>query len=61
MRITKEDMEDTGEDRKRARVLIWKKGCHELSEMKSNWRDCYQSGVNPVTLVYRDKPGSKLD
>ena len=24
-------------------------------------RDCWQSGVNPATLLYGDKTGSKLD
>ena len=24
-------------------------------------RDCWQSGVNPATLIYGDKTGSKLD
>ena len=36
--------------------------CLELSEMKSgSQRDCCQSGVNPATPIYRDKPESKLD
>ena len=37
-------------------------GCNESSEMESgSGRDCWQSGVNPATLVYGDKTGSKLD
>ena len=37
-------------------------GCIESSKMESgNWRDCCQSGVNPVTPIYGDKPGSKLE
>ena len=48
--------------RRRARVLVWRKGFHKSSEMESgSWTDCCQSGVNPVTLIYRDKLGSKLD
>ena len=37
-------------------------GCKELSEMESgSGRGCWQSGVNPSTLVYGVKTGSKLD
>ena len=37
-------------------------GCIELSKMESgSWRDCCQSGVNPATPIYGDKPGSKLE
>ena len=39
-------------------------GCIESSEMESgswSWRDCCQSGVNPTTAIYGDKPGSKLE
>ena len=37
-------------------------GCIESSEMESgSWRNCCQSGVNPATPVYGDKPGSKLE
>ena len=37
-------------------------GCIESSKMESgSWRDCCQSGLNPATPVYRDKPGSKLE
>ena len=37
-------------------------GCKESREMESgSWRDCCQSGVNPATPIYRDKPGSKLE
>ena len=39
-----------------------KGGCIELSKMESgSWRDCCQSGINPATPVYRDKPKSKLE
>ena len=34
----------------------------ESSEMESgSGRDCWQSGLNPATLVYGNKTGSKLD
>ena len=37
-------------------------GCNESSKIESgSRRDCWQSGVNPATLVYGDKPGSKLE
>ena len=37
-------------------------GCIESSDMESgSWRDCCQSGINPATPVYGDKPGSKLE
>ena len=54
-------MEDTsGEGEKEC--WFGEKGCHELSEMESgSWSDCCQSGVDPATPVYGDKPGSKLD
>ena len=59
--MTKEDVEDTrgGEQD----CWFGEGECHESSEMESgSWRDCWQSGVNPATPVYRDyKPGSKLD
>ena len=33
-----------------------------MSKMESgSWRDCFQSGVNPATPVYENKPGSKLE
>ena len=36
--------------------------CIKSSKMESGrWRDCCQSGVNPATPVYGDKPGSELD
>ena len=61
MRTTKEDVEDaSGEGEQKC--WFGEGGCHELSEMESgSWRDCYQSGVNPATPVYGDKPRSKLD
>ena len=37
-------------------------GWIELSKMESgSWRDCCQSGVNPATPIYGDKPRSKLE
>ena len=36
--------------------------CMESSETESgSWRDWCQSGVNPATPIYRDKPRSKLE
>ena len=36
------------------------KGYHESSKMESgSWADCCQSGVNPATPVYGDKPRSE--
>ena len=36
-------------------------GCIELSKMESGcWRDCCQSGVNPATPIYGEKPGFKI-
>ena len=60
-RTTKEDVEDaSGEREEESR--FGEKGCHESSEMESgSYKNCWQSGVNPATLVYGDKPGSKLD
>ena len=49
---------------KKSKSVDWfgEKGCHESSKMESgSWRDCWQSGVNPATPVYKDKLGSKLD
>ena len=38
-------------------ILKW-----SLKTMESgSWRDYCQSGVNPTTPIYGDKPGSKLD
>ena len=37
-------------------------GCIESRKLESgSWKDCCQSGVNPATLVYGNKPGSKLE
>ena len=55
------------DDRGRHGKCKWRRragGCIESSEIESgswSWRDCCQSGVNPATLVYGDKPGSKLE
>ena len=58
---TKEDVEDaSGEGEQEC--WFREGGCHESSEMESgSGKDCWQSGVNPATSIYRDKPGSKLD
>ena len=61
MRTTEEDMENASGDRE---LECWfeEGGCIELSGMESgSWKDCCQSGVNPATLVYGDKPGSNLE
>ena len=59
--MTKEDMEDASGEGEQE-YWFREGGCFESSKMESgSWRDCYQSGVDPATLVYRDKPGSKLD
>ena len=48
--------------KRRERVLVWRKGMPWIEQMESgSWGDCYQSGVNPATTVYGDKPRSKLD
>ena len=48
--------------RRRAGVLVRKRGCIESSKMENgNWKDCCQSGINLATLIYRDKRGSKLE
>ena len=59
--MAKEYMEDeSGEGEQEG--WFGERRCLESSEMESaSWRDCYQSGVNPATPVYGDKPGSKLD
>ena len=60
MRTTKEDVEDANV--KGGRQYWFGEGCLESSEMESGRRrDCCQSGVNPATPIYEDKPGSKLD
>ena len=58
--MTEEDMENaSGEGEQECR---FEGGCIELSKMESgSWRDCCQSGVNPATPVYGNKPGSKLE
>ena len=55
-----EDVEDvSGEGEQECR--FGENGCQELNEMESgSWTDCCQSGVNPATPVYRDKPRSKI-
>ena len=60
LQTTEEDMENaSGEEEQEC---WFEGGCIESSEMESgNWRDCYQSGVNLATPVYRDKPRSKLE
>ena len=59
--MTKEDMKGaSGEGEQEC--WFGEEGCHESSELESgSWRNCCQSGVNPATPVYGDKPGSKLD
>ena len=59
--MTKEDVENaSGEGEQQC--CFKEGGCIESSEMESeSLRDCCQSGVNPATPVYRDKPGSKLE
>mgnify|MGYP001795197744 CR=1 FL=1 len=59
--MTKEDVEDaSGEGEQEC--WFGEGGCLESSEMESgSWRDCCQSGVNPATPIYGDKPGSKLE
>ena len=59
--MTNEDVEDaSGEGEQECWFAEGE--CLEQSEMKSgSWRDCCQSGVNPATPVYGDKPGLKLD
>ena len=57
-------MEDAGGEGEQEWQECWfgEGECLESSEMEiGSWRDCRQSGVNPATPVYRDKPGSKLD
>ena len=59
--MTERELEDTNGE---GEQVCWfgEKRCYELSEMVSgSWRHCCQSGVNPTTPVYGDKPGSKLD
>ena len=59
--MTEEDMENASGE---GELECWfeEGGCIESSEMESgSWRDCCQSGVNPATPVYQDKPGSKLE
>ena len=58
--MTEEDMENASEGEQECWFAAG--GCIESSEMESgSWRDCCQSGVNPTTPVYGDKPGSKLE
>ena len=57
-RTTKKDVEDASGEREQE-CWFGEKGCHESSEIESgSWRDCWESGVNPATPIYRDKPGS---
>ena len=59
--MTKEDMEDTSGEGEQE-CWFGEGGCLESSKMESgSWRDCCQSGVNPATPVYGDKPKTKLD
>ena len=54
-------MEDAGGEGDKKR-WFGKGGYHESSKMeRGSWRNCCQSGVNPTTPIYWDKPGSKLD
>ena len=58
--MTKEDMEDASAEGEQ-QCWFGEKGRHESREMESgSWKDCCQSGVNPATPIYGDKPGSKL-
>ena len=61
MKTTEEDMENASREGEKE-CWLEEGECIESSEMESgSWRDCCQSGVNPTTLVYRDKPKSKLE
>ena len=57
-------MEDVEEASGEGEQQCWfeEGGCLESSEMEcGSWRDCCQSGINPATPIYEDKPGSKVD
>ena len=59
-RTTKKDVEDASGGEQEC--WFGEKGCHESSETESgSWTDCCQSGINPASPIYEDKPGSKLE
>ena len=59
--MTKQDLEDASGEGEQEH-WFGEKRCHESSEIESeSLKDCCQREVNLATLIYGDKPGSKLD
>ena len=58
--MTKEDVEDASGEGERERGLGEKKDVMNRARWRVGLKEI-AAGVNPATLIYGDKPGSKLD